>query len=415
MNRLFVLGLILSTAVGLAVSAASMAGIAISIVLPALWIRQRSGRWGFHCALVYYLAALRALPVVSRNFFGAGAGLLDGVVLWLAASALLALPWRFIWSEFTKPAMWRVSIGLLASIVPPLGLIGWASPTVAAGLLFPATGYAGFALTLLMPGCLAAFPRRTLACASVLALSCNAVHSRSPEPPAGWEGIDTRYGGIAHERVDSVREYRIAEDLKARALASTARVIVFPESVVPRWTAAADLFWSDTIAALRDVGKVVLIGAITRTDTAKVDFDSSIAASLAALHQSPVIGRQSQATVVLSYRNGVVVRGASTAEFTQRVPVPIGMWRPFTSTGVPLRLFSPAVIRIADQTAAVLICYEQLIPWPALTAFAERPTMVIAIANQFWVAGTAIPDIQQNTVRAWARLFHLPVLFASNT
>ena len=115
------------------------------------------------------------------------------------------------------------------------------------------------------------------------------------------------------------------------------------------------------------------------------------------------------------YTNGVVVRGASSGEFIQRVPVPIGMWRPFTNTGATLRLSSPAVMRIADQTAAVVICYEQLIPWPTLTAFLDRPTMMIAIANQFWVAGTAIPKVQRNTVRAWARLFHVPVVFAFNT
>jgi hypothetical protein len=169
------------------------------------------------------------------------------------------------------------------------------------------------------------------------------------------------------------------------------------------------------IAALRDAGKVVLIGAITPTGTVGVDFKSDVAASLAALHESPVVVRHpSERAGVLSYRNGVVVRGTSTSDFTQRIPVPIGMWRPFTDTGAPLHLFSPAVIRIADHRAAVLICYEQLIPWPALTAFAERPTIMIAIANQFWVAGTAIPNIQRNTVRVWARLFHLPVLFASN-
>ena len=105
----------------------------------------------------------------------------------------------------------------------------------------------------------------------------------------------------------------------------------------------------------------------------------------------------------------------ASSEFTQRIPVPIGMWRPFTNTGAPLRLSSPAVIRIADQTAAVVICYEQLIAWPTLAAFLDRPTIMIAIANQFWVAGTAIPEVQRNTVRAWARLFDVPVVLASNT
>ena len=118
-------------------------------------------------------------------------------------------------------ALWRVPLGLLVSIVPPLGLIGWASPTVAAGLLFPATGYVGFVVTLFIPGCLAVFPKLTIVCAAVLALGCNVIHPRSPEAPTGWQGINTQYGGVAHERVDPVREYQIAEDLKARALAST--------------------------------------------------------------------------------------------------------------------------------------------------------------------------------------------------
>lgn len=44
-------------------------------------------------------------------------------------------------------------------------------------------------------------------------------------------------------------------------------MIVFPESVLPRRTPASDLFWADTIDALRSAGKVVVIGAITPTYT----------------------------------------------------------------------------------------------------------------------------------------------------
>ena len=138
--------------------------IAVSIAGPALWIRQPSARFCFCCALAYYLVALRSLPIVARNFFGPAAGFIDGMGLWLIASALLALPWRWLWSPSSDVALWRVPLGLLISIVPPLGLIGWASPTVAAGLLFPATGYVGFALTLCLPGCLAVAPKRTLVC-----------------------------------------------------------------------------------------------------------------------------------------------------------------------------------------------------------------------------------------------------------
>lgn len=410
---LFVIGALLSGFVGAAVSTGFVGAIAVSILLPAVWVRQTSDRFCFCCAFTYYLSALWSVPVVARNFFGPNAGLIDGIVLWLVASVLLALPWRFVWSDSASSVAWRVPLGLLASIVPPGGLIGWASPTVAAGLLFPATCYAGFTLTLLLPGCLAVFPRRTVVCAVVLALGCNIIHPKAPEPPTGWQGIDTQYGGVAHERVDPVREYQIAEDIKARALASTGRVIVFPESVLPRWTPASDLFWADTTTALRNAGKVVVVGAITPTSTPQSEYD--FATSLAALHEGSTARRPSRPQSALAYLNGVVIRGASSSEFTQRIPVPIGMCRPFTNTGAPLRLSSPAVVRIADQTAAVVICYEQLIPWPTLTAFIDRPTIMIAIANQFWVTGTAIPEVQRNTVRAWARLFHVPIVLASNT
>jgi hypothetical protein len=51
-------------------------------------------------------------------------------------------------------------------------------------------------------------------CAVVLALGCNSIHPKATEAPTGWQGIDTQYGGVAHERVDPVREYHIAEDIK---------------------------------------------------------------------------------------------------------------------------------------------------------------------------------------------------------
>lgn len=365
---LFVAGALLSGSIGAVVSTGFVVAIAVSILLPTAWFRQTSARFCFYCTFAYYLSALWSVPVVARNFFGPNAGAIHGIVLWLAASVLLALPWRFAWSHSAKGALWRVPLCLLASIVPPLGLIGWASPTVAAGLIFPATGYVGFALTLLLPGCLTIFPRRTAVCAVVLALGCNLIHPRSPEAPTGWQGIDTQYGSVAHERVDPVREYQIAEDVKARALASTARVIVFPESVLPRWTPASDLFWADTITALRSAGKVVVIGAITPVGTSHSDYD--LAASLKALETPDVrhdFRRPSRQPAALAYTNGVVIRGASSSEFTQRIPVPMGMWRPLTNTGAPLRLSSPVVIRIADETATIVICYEQLIPWPALT------------------------------------------------
>ena len=62
----------------------------------------------------------------------------------------------------------------------------------------------------------------------------------------------------------------------------------------------------------------------------------------------------------------------------------------------------------------MLICYEQLIVWPVLTALVDEPDVLITIANVAWLAGTPIPDCQAAAVRCWARLFWLPIVSAIN-
>jgi apolipoprotein N-acyltransferase len=414
-------GVAISGAIGLAVSAAWTPAVVVSIAGPALWIRQPSARFCFYCTLAYYLMALRSLPIVARNFFGPHAGFLEGLGLWIVASGLLALPWRWLWFKSAKAALWRVPLALLISIVPPLGLIGWASPTVAAGLLFPATGYIGFAITVCLPGCLAVAPKRTLSAAATLAVVCNGLHPEPPNVPSDWQGVNTNYGAVAHDRLDLLREYQIAEDVQSRSLALPARVIVFPESVIPHWTLATEIFWEHTITALKRDGKTVLFGAIIPATNGPVEsrWAHDLTASVAALQNTTAITGESRGRSERgsqgSYTNGVVIRGAETGSFAQRVPVPLGMWRPFTNTGTPLRLAGPSVVSIGDDTAAIIICYEQLIPWPVLTSFLERPSIIVAVANNFWVSGTPIPRVQQSTMRAWARLFHSPVIFAVNS
>jgi len=101
-------------------------------------------------------------------------------------------------------------------------------------------------------------------------------------------------------------------------------------------------------------------------------------------------------------------------EFIQRVPIPIGMWRPFTSAGVPLNLAGPGTISISGKRAAIIICYEQLILWPILTSMIEKPSIIVAVANNVWVSGTPVPVIEEAVMRSWAALFHLPIMFATN-
>jgi hypothetical protein len=113
--------------------------------------------------------------------------------------------------------------------------------------------------------------------------------------------------------------------------------------------------------------------------------------------------------------NALLVVGAESNSFYQRVPVPIGMWKPFNHTSVPLRFTAPGTIEINHQHVAILICYEQLITFPILASMVHHPAVIVAISNTFWVQGTPIPYYQKSAVRAWARLFHLPYLMAVNS
>jgi hypothetical protein len=101
--------------------------------------------------------------------------------------------------------------------------------------------------------------------------------------------------------------------------------------------------------------------------------------------------------------------------FFQRVPVPVGMWRPFgAGPSVPLHVGRPGTIEVAGQRVAFLICYEQLLVLPVLLSAVDRPTLIVGMANQYWVRETSIPAAQRASLTAWSRLFALPLLIAEN-
>lgn len=76
------------------------------------------------------------------------------------------------------------------------------------------------------------------------------------------------------------------------------------------------------------------------------------------------------------------------------------MWKPLSDSGVRLNLAGPRVVTIANQEAAILICYEQLLTWPVLASMFERPTVIVALANDYWVKGTPVPKYQTAAVKS---------------
>jgi predicted amidohydrolase len=420
MNTRHVLLTIAAALVGIAVSSAHPAGIiAALLLLPVIVFRRPSRRSCYGTAASYYADALWPLAVGARNFFGPDISAGAAIAFWALCAVLLALPFALLWTDRTRHLLWRVPLALLLGVVPPLGLIGFASPLTASGFLFPAWSWTGLALSMAGCGLIAAYPRAGIPFLAALALIANISYPGDPMPPASWQTVNTHLGAISHGPVSPLREYLAAQTIQQQACASSAKVVIFPESVVPRWTASTDLFWKPSIEMFRREGKIVLIGALIPQSLPEQDRDFRAALDLLQTAHEPETGRRlpvsPQPAIPYSYRNAVIIRGAQTGIFLQRLPVPVAVWKPFARGGAPLRLTGPAVLDLAGQRAALLICYEQVIPWTVWTAALPRPTLMVGMSNDHWAIGTPIPQWQALCLHAWSRLYGVPYLLAVNT
>ncbi len=398
--------------VGIAVSGGLPPLMCLAIVFPVLSMVQFRRSHSYKVAFGYHAGASWPVIVVTQNYVGGAGGAVKGVFLWLLASTLLSLPWLWAWSSNRRSAVWRTPLALLATVLPPIGIIGWAHPLMATGYLLPGTKWFGVVAVLLLPGALAAFPRPTAALALTASALANCLFPGTPSPPNGWEAVNTKFGKVA---ISPMTEYAAAQWIQARALSSSASVLIFPETAVPHWTEATELFWKPTVDQLAGNGRTILVGATLAIPAPMHLQDASydVISQIRTLKNERAPGPP-EAAPDFPYRNVLLMRGAESGIIDQRVPVPLAMWRPLAQAGVPIKFTSSGVAHIAGQRAAILICYEQLITWPELTAALQRPTVFIAIANDVWVNQTPIARLQRACVRSWARALRLPLLLAAN-
>lgn len=381
--RLFPVG---TTLAGAIAWSGWMPAIALAILMPIAVSLQKNRRWAFVTALGYYAGASWPLLPGSKAFFGANATWLESALLWLTSSFLLALPFGIFWTNNIHMRPLGILAALVTVTVPPIGLIGWASPLTAAGVLFPGMAWLGLAATFFLSSSAHAFPRLLATTTSLLFVIAHATYHQ-PTPPTSWQAINTNFGA-GFNASDPRRELQIAETIQLIIRNSENKVLIFPEMVIHRWNDSAESFWEPTLDYLRKTDKTVLIGT-----------------GLSMPGQSH------------SYLNAVLIVGSHLAPpFIQRIPVPIAMWKPYKlNAGVPLRLLAPGTTMIADKRAAILICYEQLLVWPLLASAVKQPNILIGIANDYWAAGTSINAVQEGCLYAWKRLFKIPLFLATNT
>lgn len=357
----------------------------VAFLFPALWSFAPTRLGGALVSAGYFLAASRGLPQGVANFYGGGSG--AGIFLWLGAAFSFVLVHAVLWTG--RPGMGkalRYGLAALLMAVPPFGIVGWAHPVTAAGIVFPGWGWWGFVAAAI--GLLAMtariWPVATAILAGVWILSL--MSWASPRPPDGWVGIDTQFGGARDTFAGYTQHIDTIEAVRAAA-ASGNHVAVLPEGAAGMWTPTVERLWRDRLAGL-DVA--VVAGAI-------------------------VVNERGYDNVMLG-----IERDGAEVLYRERMPVPVSMWQPWPNlfgkgSGAQAYFFDNPVVSFAGRRFAPLICYEQLLVWPVLQSMLHRPDVIVASGNGWWTAGTSIIAIQRASALAWSRLFNLPLVTAFNT
>lgn len=365
--------------------------VCVAGAMPLLWSLASSRWWAGAIALAYYLAASRGLPFGAGIFFAESAPLWFSWALWFAAGLVNALPWFLLWSETPRRKAWTLPAALALTALPPVGFIGWVNPLTAAGVLFPGLGFVGLAC--LVVGLVLAVLRRwpAVAILASVAVTSNIVALQAkPEPwVSAWSGQDTAFARLQTAAAPNflAEGQRMAQVLMIAGQLQPGRVLVMPETVLPRLRQVNDFnasMLADLSAQLKAKGSAVLVGA-------------------------EVVGPGHQ------LQNALVALGDESAPLVQRVPVPIGMWRPWSAESIAADPLASGVGLVAGRKVAYSICYEQLLVFPLLVSMTNDPDLIVGAANDWWARETSIPVIQGQALDAWGRLFGLPVVRATNT
>lgn len=352
---------------------------------PALWSMAKTRAVAAVVSTAYFLAASRGLPQGVAQFYASD--LWPGLLLWVTASSAFLLVHVVSW---TKRDGWQRALRYLAAMalmaVPPFGILGWAHPLTAAGVLFPGWGWFGLAA---MTTSLAVVTTRLRPVAAVALVGFwlwSAAYWTAPTVPPSWVPVDLHLGASLGRTGALARHRDLAA--KARASASTrGDTLVLPESALGFLTPTVERLWQRELIG---TGLTIVAGAAVVTDTG---YDNVVVA---------------------------VSEAKSSVIYRARMPVPGSMWQPWLplfggSGGARAHFFANPVVDVAEARAAPLICYEQLIAWPILQSMLHDPDLIVAIGNGWWTSGTSIVDIQRASAVAWARLFGKPLILSFNT
>ena len=380
-NVLTNLGLVgIAAAVGVTAWSGQVLALPLACAFPALWALAPTRLVAALVTMTYFLAASRDLPQGASTYLGIG--LIESAGLWLVASANFVFVHTLLWTS--KPG-WkcvaRYGVATVLMAVPPFGIIGWAGPITAAGVMFPGWGWVGLAATAtgLLVMTTRAWPLAALALGCAWAWSVTTW--TPPTTPQGWIGINTGFDYSDKAKANDYEQHLSTIAMVQKAAGEGHSVIVLPESAFGTWTPTTERLWTQSLNG-SDV--TVLGGA-----------------------------------VVLNARgyDNVIVKLTATGSdilYRQRMPVPVAMWRPWTAGGAEAEFFRNPVAEVRGLRLAPVICAEHLLVWPVLQSMAGQPDALVAIGNGWWAEGSRVVASQVAQVEAWAALFGVKFVHSFN-
>jgi hypothetical protein len=352
----------------------------VSLLFPFLFGLAQWRSQATMLSAAYFLAASSGLPKGATTFFESD--IWTGIALWVIASTVFVAVHGLFWRRSQPGRATGIVIATIIMAVPPAGIVGWASPLTAAGILFPGTHWFGLAAIVGFIYVLACH-RRPVISAAVVMLAWGIGLQVGPPvaTPKAWTGIQTQFTYNTGSR-DFQRGFELLRNAGSVIPSAETSIVLLPEGAAGWRTPTSERSWKN-LAAQTD--KIIYSGAEQRHE---YGYDN-------------VLVRVSGDDFQVVYR--------------QRMPVPVSMWKPWSEQSTQAYLFLQPVVELDGTPSAVLICYEQLLIWPILHSRAAGADQIVGIANDWWARDTNIPDIQRATMIAWARLFNMPVIESFNT
>ncbi len=359
----------------------------MAIFFPVLWVNAPGKITPWLMGLSYHLAASRGLISGIPVFFDAS--VMFGVFLWLAAGLIQSLP--YLICTHMRNRYLGILIILFLLIIPPVGIVGWANPLTAAGVLFPGTGFVGLFLSLGLILTTAWLQSKKSAwfylLAAIILLWPLAVIPVQVQTNS-IKGISTHFSGNPGNLVDKFnQDYEKFMRIFQEHADTDFKILLLPESSGGIWFKTTQYLWGQWQRKLESDQSIIL----------------------------PVLFPEGK-TGFRTYNSLVEIkRNACREIYRARQSVPVAMWKPWAKDDVKTNWFDNPVFDLAGKKATAIICYEAYLTWPVLQSFlAGEPETILFVSNHWWSKNTSLLGIQKTCVNSWGALFGVQVVTAVN-